>query len=44
MFVIVMTFLPYAGLRLYGAHNNVPWAREWSIDILAVAAVFMFPR
>jgi hypothetical protein len=41
---IVITFLPYVILRLYGARENVPWAREWSIDILAVAAVFMFPR
>lgn len=39
-----MTFLPYVCLRFYGARNDVPWAREWSIDILAVAAVFMFPR
>lgn len=39
-----MTFLPYVVLRLYGARKAVPWAQEWSIDILAVAAVFMFPR
>jgi hypothetical protein len=39
-----MSFLPYVGLRLHGARRDVPWAKEWSIDILAVAAVFMFPR
>ncbi|KAF8318776.1 hypothetical protein DL93DRAFT_345555 [Clavulina sp. PMI_390] len=40
----IMTFLPYVTLRVYGSRENVDWAREWSIDILAVAAVFMFPR
>lgn len=40
----VLTFLPYLVLRLHGARKHLAWASETGIDILAVAAVFMFPR
>ncbi|KAH7105755.1 hypothetical protein BKA62DRAFT_826183 [Auriculariales sp. MPI-PUGE-AT-0066] len=40
----VTLYVLYASMRLHGVLNNHAWAREAGLDVLALAAVFIFPR
>ncbi|EJD47954.1 hypothetical protein AURDEDRAFT_113224 [Auricularia subglabra TFB-10046 SS5] len=42
--VFVTIYTAYFSLRLHGIYNHHQWAREAGLDILALAAVLIFPR